>query len=172
MQAKVEGGLKGWKVLGVRRHFSIKEYANVCLKCVRASICVQIRFANIVMEAYSPCTPPPKTPGSEPPSPKEIPESKAMDDKRWIRAHARDMVINYRKWLADQKAKENQSERVRYLTSTELASQEMYPSATAETPVFHNELCCAETMILHENILISCLGDRRKCRNSNAGFGF
>jgi hypothetical protein len=131
MQAKVEGGLRGWKVFGVRRHVSVKEYANVRLKRVRASHCLQIRFAKIVTEAYSPCTPPPKTPVSEPPSPKEIPESKAMDDKRWIRAHARDMVIQYRKCLADQKAKENQSERVRYLTSTELASQEMYPSATA-----------------------------------------
>ena len=70
-----------------------------------------------------------------------------MDEKRWIRAHARDMELQYRGWLANVKGKKDPQERQRFLTSHELAAQEMCPSNSDDTPVLHNEPGSAETMI-------------------------
>ena len=100
-----------------------------------------------MMEIFSPCTPPPKSSDAEPSSPKQTPDKKAMDEKRWIRAQARDMEIQYRTWLASLKGKEGRQEQVRYLTSNELAFHHISSSASDESPVFHNEAGSAETKI-------------------------
>ena len=137
----------GWMVCLLLRHVSIITRGNISVQSVRASPNVQSLLSALAMDAFSPCTPPPQTSVSEPSSPKQTPDKKTVDDKRWIRAHARDMEIQYRRWLASVQSKGEPSERVRYMTSSELASQELCPSSSSNTPVFHHERGSAETMI-------------------------
>ena len=106
-----------------------------------------VPWSAFAMETFSPCTPPAHTSVEEPSTPKQTPEKKALDDKRWIREHARDMEIQYRRWLAKVQSKGEPSERVRYMTSSELASQELCSSSASNTPVFQHARGNAETMI-------------------------
>ena len=70
-----------------------------------------------------------------------------MDEKRWIRAHARDMEIQYRTWLATLKGKEDRKESMRDMTTHELAALDHCVAASGLTPVFHHEPGSAEIMI-------------------------
>ena len=126
--------------------------------CVRAGSTKHIGFATTTMEIFSPCTPPPKSSESEPSSPKQTPEGKIVDEKRWIRAHARDMEIQYRTWLATLKGKEDRKESMRDMTTHELAALDHCVAASDLTPVFHHEPGSAEIMICQE--ISSCHASR------------
>ena len=101
----------------------------IMLLHLASSVCVcllgliqHVGRATSTMEPLSPCTPPPKSPEAEPCSPQKTCENTSVDEKRWIRAHARDMEIKYRTWLAALKDKEDRRESMRYMTTHELAA--------------------------------------------------